>query len=240
MSNYEVERVIFIQKWYRGYIFRMKRLPLIMYKIQHYLKLCHFQFSSQTSDGRINSCIDEENVLDLLSKKFQDRIRKSKIRNWHDLLVYDNYYGWLPVNIKTTSTANSDNVGNLALCVYAYTNNISNTLDDLEKEYKNGEMSEVLLFELKNKNYNRVNKKDYYFLVLNKTDPDNVIVNSVKGLSHLTPNANNLPFQVSWKKNDVFTYDKIVTKVSIFIQCLQKPAMSWKEKFMMGVRKINI
>lgn len=240
MTQNNLEDVIYIQKWFRGSIFRLKRLPLIMYKIQHFLKSCQFQFSSQTTDGRINSCIDEDNVLDLLLNKFQGRIRKSKIRNWHDLLVFDYYYGWLPVNIKTTSTTNSDNVGNLALCVYAYTNYIPNTLLDLEKEYKNGEMSKILLDNIAKKNYNRINKRDYYFLVLNKKDPNNIIVNSVKGLSLLTPNVNNLPFQVSWKKNEVFLYDKIGAKIMMFIKCLQKPELSWKETFMMEIRKLSI
>lgn len=148
--------------------------------------------------------------------------------------------GWLPVNIKTTNAVNSDNIGNLALCVYAYTDLIPNTLSELEKDYKNGEMSEILFTEIIKKIYNCINKKDYYFIVLNKNDPDNVIVNSVKGLSVLTSNANNLPFQVSWKKNEVFIYDKINIKVNMFIKCLQKPAMSWKEKFMVNIRKIDI
>lgn len=30
-------------------------------------------------------------------------------------------YGWIPVNIKTTTTLTNDNTGNLAMCVYAYT-----------------------------------------------------------------------------------------------------------------------
>ena len=54
-------------------------------------------------------------------------------------------------------------------------------------------MSIILFDKLKNKNYNKINKKDYYFIVLNKTDSNDIIVNSVKGLKILTPNINNLP-----------------------------------------------
>ena len=50
------------------------------------------------------------------------RIKKPKARMWYDILVKDYQYGWLPVNIKTTTTKTSDNTGNLAICVYAYTN----------------------------------------------------------------------------------------------------------------------
>jgi hypothetical protein len=47
--------------------------------------------------------------------------------------------------------------------------------------------------------------------VLNKTDASNIIVNSVKGLTILTPNINNLPFQVCWDKNRIFRAVRILS-----------------------------
>jgi hypothetical protein len=99
-------------------------------------------------------------------------------------------------------------------------------------------MSDVLFTKLKNGNYNTNPKKDYYFVVLNKTNGD-VIVNSVKGLSILTPNINNLPFQVRWDKNRTFTYAPIHKKINQFIDCLKKPKPSWKETFMLNIRSLN-
>ncbi len=61
-------------------------------------------------------------------------------------------------------------------------------------------MSNILYNKLKNKEYNKNNKKDYYFIILNKTNTDDIIINSIKGLTILTPNINNLPFQVCWNK----------------------------------------
>jgi len=231
-------KIIKIQKWFRGCIFRLKRLPLIMYKIQKHLKAQAFQFSKQNEDGRINSCSDEDEIIKLLVTKFGDKIKKPKIRMWYDVLVLDNMYGWLPVNIKTTTLQTSDNTGNLAMCVYAYTNELLNIHKD--KSYENGKMSEILFDKLKKKEYNKINKKDYYFIVLNKTDASDVIVNSVKGLSVLTPNINNLPFQVNWSKNKEFEYRKISKKIRLFIDCLQKPNPSWKETFMSNMRKLDL
>jgi hypothetical protein len=71
---------------------------------------------------------------------------------------------------------------------------------------------------------------------MNKTNSCDVIINSVKGLSVLTPNVNNLPFQVCWNKNRIFTYGPINKKVKLFIECLQKPKPSWKEEFMSNIR----
>mgnify|MGYP007061964748 FL=1 len=231
-------KIIKIQKWFRGCILRLKQLPLIMYKIKKYLKLQAFQFSTQNEDGRINSCIDEDEVIKLLIEKFDEKIKKPKIRMWYDILAFDYMYGWVPINIKTTTTITSDNTGNLAMCVYAYTNE---TLDiHRDKSYENGKMSDILFNKLKNKKYNTNNKKDYYFIVLNKTDASDIIVNSVKGLTILTPNINNLPFQVNWSKNRVFKYENINKKIKLFIDCLQKPKPSWKEVFMANIRKLDL
>ena len=231
-------KIIKIQKWFRGCILRLKQLPLIMYKIKKYLKLQAFQFATQNKDGRINSCIDEDGVIKLLIEKFGAKIKKPKIRMWYDILAFDYIYGWLPTNIKTTTTMTSDNTGNLAMCVYAYTDEILDIHRD--KTYENGKMSNILFNKLKNKKYNTNNKKDYYFIVLNKTNENDIIVNSVKGLTILTPNINNLPFQVNWSKNRFFKYENINKKIKLFIDCLQKPNSSWKEVFMTNIRTIDI
>jgi len=229
-------KIIKIQKWYRGSIYRLKRLPLILYTIQYFLQLQSFQFSSLNEDGRLNSCLDEDEIIKILIDQFKDKIKKPKIRMWYDILVYDYFYGWLPVNIKTTTTTTSDNTGNLAMCVYAYTDEIL----DLNKAYENGKMSIILFDKLEKKKYNKNNKKDYYFIVLNKNNNNNVIINSVKGLVLLTPNINNLPFQVNWSRNINFKYENIENKIKSFIECLQKPKMSWKEIFMSNIRTLNV
>ena len=91
----------------------------------------------------------------------------------------------------------------------------------------------------KNKEYNLLNKKDYYFIVLNKTSSNDIIINSVKGLSLLRPNINNLPFQVCWNKNRSFYYQHISKKIKLFIECLQQPKPSWKETFMTNIRTLK-
>ena len=147
-----------------------------------------------------------------------------------------NQYGWLVVNIKTTTTLTSDNIGNLATCVYAYTDKQLK----LYKTYQNGNMSKILIKKLKEKEYNYDNKKDYYFVVVNKENSKDIIVNSVKGLSELTPNINNLPFQVCWNKNRIFKYKHITKSIEILLDALQKPKPSWKESFLNDVRKITL
>lgn len=230
--------VIKIQKWYRGCVLRLKRLPLIMYKIKNYLQSTVFEFSKQNEDGRINSCVDEDVITKLLIDRFDNRIKKPKIRMWYDILAFDYIYGWIPINIKTTTTLTSDNTGNLAMCVYAYTDEILDIHRD--KSYDNGSMSNILFTKLKEHKYNNISKKDYYFIVLNKNAENDIIINSVKGLTSLCPNINNLPFQVKWSKNRVFHYENISNKIKLFVDCLQKPKPSWSETFMANMRTLEL
>ena len=82
------------------------------------------------------------------------------------------------------------------MCVYSYTNENLNIYN--KKSYENSKMSDILFNKIKNKEYNKNNKKDYYFIVINKNNSKDIIVNSLKGLTILSPNINNLPFQICW------------------------------------------
>jgi len=235
--------VIKIQSWFRGCLFRLKRLPLILYHIQKHLEALPFEFSTKTADGRVNSSLDEHNIIDALLNRFNTeqttKIKTPSLRMWYDILVFDYCLNrWLPVNIKTTTTTSSDNTGNIAMCVYAYTD------EDLKlsttKTYHNGTMSKLLLQKLELMEYNKIPKKDYYFIVMNKRKSSDVIINSVKGLAHLTPNINNLPFQVKWNNNRHFRYDRILEKLTLFKQCINKPRPSWQEAFTARMRLLAI
>lgn len=233
--------IVRIQKIFRGFQYRYRRLPTILYIIQKYLRSCIIQCSSQLEDGRLNSSIDEGIIIKLIVDKFNTHdkiiIKVPKSRMWFDILVYDFMYGWLPVNIKTTKMLSSDNTGNFAMCVYAYTDY---ELDlHREKTYENGEMSVILIDKIKNKKYNTQKKKDYFFIVLNKTFPNDIIINSILGLSKLTMNLNNLPFQVCWDKNRDYMPDKIENKVKMFINCLHKSKQNWREIFLKKIKTLK-
>lgn len=230
--NSNINNIILIQKHIRGFLHRIKILPLFLYTIQNFLKKQNYNFINVINDGRVNSNFDEDEIINILINRFGNRIKRPSIRNWFDVGIYDNYYGWLPVNIKSTKTTTSDNVGNLALCVYSYTNQNL----DLNNTYDNGQMATILFQKLKNKEYNFKHKKDYYFLVLNKNNNNDVIINSVKGLSILTSNLNNLPFQVRWDKNKTFHYKYISHCIDDFLVSIKKPKPSWKETFLTNIR----
>lgn len=186
--------------------------------------------------GQCSDC--EKQIIAILQERFGEKIKIPKMRMWYDILAYDSWNGWIPINIKTTTTHTADNTGNLAMCVYSYTDEVLDI--HRTQSYENGAMSKILFEKLKKKQYNTKNKKDYYFVVLNKNDSADVIVNSVKGLSVITPNVNNLPFQVCWNKNRVFHYEPVRKKIKLFVNCLQRPPPSWKETFLSNVRTLDL
>jgi len=233
------DHIITIQKHFRAFRIRTSRMPVVMYKIKECLIKDPLPICSIKKDGRKNSCNDEDTIIDILVKKFGDRIivPPEKSRMWYDILVYDYKYHWIPVNIKSTTMKTADNTGNLTMCVYSYTDEIL----DLHKKptYKNGEMSRILFNKLKNREYNN-SSKDYYFLVINKTNSSDVIINSILGLTSLTPNSNNLPFQVKWSANRIYNYRPIREKIDTFIKCILKPQRSWKEDFLSNMRTLEL
>lgn len=223
-----------IQKVFKGYIVRSRSLPLILYMIQNYLRTYNFNFSNTFEDGRNNSSIDENNIIKILTDKYKTKIIIPNIRIWYDILVYDKIYGWIPVNIKTTSMKTRDNTGNLAMCVYAYTDF---KLDlNYKKTYTNGIMSSILINKLKNKEYNKNYKKDYYFLVLNKKNSKDIIINSILGLNKINNNINNLPFQVCWNINRIYRRENIAKKIDLFINCLSNYKNNWKKNFLDNIK----
>ena len=228
------KNVIKIQSWFRGSIYRLHRLPIIMYTIQRYLRSVEFTFSQSSDDGRVNSSLDEQTCVDYLSQLLGNRIRLVSIRLWYDILVRDYVYGWIPINIKSSNMMSYDNVGNLTTCVYAYTNKTIS----LSKPYNNGAMSEILTKKLKHRRYNYVSKRDYYFIVLNKYNSSDIIVNSLKGLISIKSNINNLPFQVCWNKNREFKYEQIEKKIKLLINCFKQTRPSWKERFLKKIHRL--
>tara|TARA_Y100000389_G_C17315024_1_gene439994 strand:+ start:175 stop:885 length:711 start_codon:yes stop_codon:yes gene_type:complete len=220
----------------RTKLFHTRRLPNSLFTVKKILQEHNIILCNKSNDGRVNSCMDEDEIINILLKKMPNRVVKQKTRMWYDILIYDYIYGWLPVNIKTTTTLTSDNTGNLAMCVYAYTDEEL----DLYKKYQNGNMSTILIDKLNKKEYNYRHNKDYFFVIVNKNNKNDIIINSVKGLTTLTPNINNLPFQVCWCKNRTFKHKPITESIKMFLDAIQKPKPSWKETFLSDIRNTTL
>lgn len=136
--------------------------------------------SDRHDDGRVNSIDDEDSIIDELQARYGSAVVKPRKREWYDVELFG-----YKVNIKSSSMAGADNCSaNMAL-LYCFT----------DAKLKSGWKHFYQAFE------NVVdNQRNYYFIVLDK-NTGNVYLRSLLSLAKLTPNGNNLPFQIVWKDN---------------------------------------
>ena len=164
-------------------------IPQVLCEISKYLKSQNVHFSSQFEDGRINSVMNEDEVIKIIAKEFD--IIPAKARNWFDFCI-ETKNDFYPVNIKITDTTHADNL-NCKLGIYY-------ALTGILPDFSN-EIPWISYFEKIKGNFGLDKHKDYYFLVCNKNNSKDVFVNSLKELQNLQPNGNNLPFQCKWNDN---------------------------------------
>ena len=151
-----------------------------------------FKIENSCSDGRICSAIQEKYIIDKLKELEYEWIIPN-IRWWFDVaLIIDDKF--IPINIKITNLKNSDNIGNYSIIAYSMTD------CDMKYDecYTNNILDEFMNGSIKFAETDR----DYWFLIINKqTNGETVYINSFKGLSKITPNKSNLPFQINWRNN---------------------------------------
>lgn len=145
--------------------------------------------SSDSSDGRVNSIANEDEILDSLCESpFSGIIYRPRARAWYDFAIYAPE-GELFVNVKVSDLSNSaaDNLSSKQGMGYALTG-IKNLPDNWSQ------FNEMISRNLRS-------GFDYYFLVVNKNDATDIFWTSLKRIERLQPNGNNLPFQCNWASN---------------------------------------
>lgn len=172
-------------------------------KICNYLQTSRFQLSDKQNDGRINSILNEDEVLKIIERKFN--IETPQARDWADF-----YINKTPVNIKITTTNTADNASSKKGLYYALTGEIY---------VGNGQWDNYLKLLKENL---KETEKDYYFLVINKEDTNDVFINSLKNISSLQPSGNNLPFQIKWCDNKKLNPKSWVATKKLLLNTLGK------------------
>ena len=139
-------------------------------------------------DGRYNSTIDEDTIITLLEEKYgEENIERPPVRWWWDVKIFGYF-----CNIKSSAFKTADNFSSKQAILWALTD----LTEDEVEEVRDWQTFQNLLRERGKKENNR----DYYCVVLNKTTNE-VHLTSLKTLYALTPNGNNLLFQINWSRN---------------------------------------
>ena len=166
-------------------------------------------------DGRVNSIADEETVIQLLEEKYGSAVERPKAREFFDVRLFGH-----PIQIKSSSYSKgaSDNFSSKAAILYALT---SLSEEEIQK-VRGWESFESSLLQYANEE----NDRDYYIISVNKDD-STVHLSSLKSLNKLTPNGNNLPFQIQWK-NNVETVERNYDEAYSFIVGAYKESVKRK------------
>lgn len=143
----------------------------------------------QHDDGRVNSIVDEEKVIDLMKKVYGlNNVEEPPPRHWYDVKVKG-----VPVQIKSTE-GGTDNFSSKKAILWALTDMSFEEIEDLTR--LSWKRFENLLVSRKCLN----NGRDYDIICVNKSTGKMTYM-TLKTLSDLKSNGSNLPFQVPWKKN---------------------------------------
>jgi len=160
-----------------------------------FISKARFTLCEDHEDGRLNSSIDEETILDLLMERYgKEILHRPKHRKWFDVWHIPS---GTPINIKTTTMTSADNACNFLALLWCFTDL---EIDKERSANKSKDWGELLNFLEENSSFES-ESRDYWFFVVDKRDTSNVVVNSLKSLPKPTGNPSNPPFQVNWNDN---------------------------------------
>ncbi|MGL2844187.1 restriction endonuclease [Helicobacter pylori] len=183
-------------------------VPTQLNEIAEFLKTNPYNLSQPLQDGRLNSSVNEEEILNTIKDYFP--IQLPRAREWWGFSFEENKI-FYPVNIKTTTTKTADNLNGKLGIYYA--------LCGLLPEFNN-EIAWEKYFHKLHKDLGTNTNRDYYFLIINKNDPKDIFINSLKGIQTLQPN--NLPFQCKWDNNRKIVQRSFIESKNFILSALAK------------------
>ena len=170
-------------------------IPKDLQEVAEYLRGANFTLPTTGTDGRTDSNVGEERVISALQDEASDRgwvIKSSNFsrtdnRSWYDVKINGHY-----CNIKISRcNGNADNANAKKAIYYFITGD----------EGSNVTSRESVFFQRLKEKENPDEERDYFYLIVNKSDTGDVFFVSLKGLETCSPNPRNMPFQVVWEKN---------------------------------------
>jgi len=170
-------------------------IPIILnYLNNHYIENSAILTTSHV-DGRINSAIDEHVVIQVLQNQKRCIVYNTRRpRSWHDcVVIYRGKKFFVNVKITDMSAGNADNVSSFLGFMFSLTGE-----EPVGKGYGRWESRFAIL-------NSRIKETDadYYFFIVDKNNPLNTYVTSLKHLCEINPHGSNLPFQAVWLRNKI-------------------------------------
>lgn len=172
--------------------------PTELIEIENFLKQKlvdnELHFCNKIGDGRINSVSDENTIINLLKKEFQEMFIEAPPRCWYDFCLKLSSETNLFVNIKV-SRGGTDNAFNKKAIVYSLTENVD--VDQIPNNMSFNKLYDYLHLD-EYKRTTRDTFREYYYLYIDKED-HTVIIKSLLDIEHFVSNPCNI-LQINWKK----------------------------------------
>lgn len=182
-------------------------IPETLTKLAQVLVESNYKLPSGSGNPRRDSAESEARIISILQNKglwtlYSPNTESDNETSWYDLKV-EGYY----CDIKVSRFESADNTSAKDAIFYFITGKAGGAPRPQKDFFR--ELSE---------NESPDEKRDFYFIVVNKNAPD-VFVVSLKGLANASPTHNNFPFQCNWDK------------------CRDSTNRTWKEArdFLLGV-----
>ena len=204
-----------------------RRTYQILTAMKNYLVTTKFAVSKAHRDGRINSAHDEDIIVAHLRKRFSKSVFRTSNecgisnRCWWDIWLVETN---TPVNLKSSTHKSGDNACNFLALLWALT--------DVEVEPNRtphaGRDTAQYIKALRSSILPAA-PRDYWFLSINKCNHEDIVINSIRGLTKAIPNCNNLPFQINWSHNKNFVSRDILKARKYYNDVLKRSfAKDWR------------
>ncbi len=189
--------------------------PDILEEIVAYLKKYNLNLV-QGNDARINSAASEQVVISALQNASHNKWKVitpnvTNNRAWYDFICKDNktqqkYY----CDIKISNCESNDNM-NAKKAIYWLLTGDKNTEEVPNQNNK--------FFEKMKKNEN-LTDRDFYYLVINKKELNDIFIVSLKNINSagIIGSVNNPPFQANWSKCKIPENKTMVAAKDFFLK----------------------
>lgn len=165
-------------------------IPQTLLDVRDYLRSIEIRLSYSGQDGRTDSANSENTIIQHIQNSGKWRSHSPNIagtnnRHWYDIKI-EQYY----VDIKISECYRNDNTNAKGAIYWLLTGQTESFPIPTNKYF-----SSML------KNEDPDEDRDYYYSVVNKKNPKDIFVVSLKGINVIKPNNNNPPFQAQWDKS---------------------------------------
>ena len=166
-------------------------IPKVLLDVEEYLRKANLVLPSGGPDKRFDSAQAERDVVQVIQNAnrwevYSPDVGQTTNRAWYDVRV-EGFY----LNVKISECKTNDNANAKMAIFYLLTGEDPDTTTSVQAEKYFKDMKKL---------EDPDEERDYYYLIVNKQDPTDVFIVSLKGISHCRSSSNNPPFQANWGK----------------------------------------